>query len=258
VRIEYTAEDPDKIPDQKEIANQLEPVVEDAARVRLGETRLHDLFAGDLDILDAAAHARDARLGELQKSVADAKSPPEKADAQKTLEDAKAAFAVPMVGVHVEQPVLNPQFMTEVAGFYECNYAQIGRLNRLDDGRSRILYVLFGSCALLTIGLAVYGIKMTHKVAGPLYKITLYMGKMRDGRLDKVYNLRKGDQLVDFYEHFKTAHAGVVDLEKADIAQLQAVIAAADKAGVSGKSPEVDAALAEMRELLARKEKALE
>jgi len=40
---------------------------------------------------------------------------------------------------------------------------------------------------LLGIGRAVYGIKMTHKVAGPLFKITLYLNKMRDGRLDKVW-----------------------------------------------------------------------
>ena len=71
------------------------------------------------------------------------------------------------------------------------------------------------------LGLAIYGIKMTHKVAGPLFKVSLYLAKMRDGRFDKVYNLRKGDQLVDFYEHFKTAHAGVVQLEQDDIEQHQ-------------------------------------
>jgi hypothetical protein len=48
----------------------------------------------------------------------------------------------------------------------------------------------------------------------------------------------------------------VVDLEKADVEQLKAVIAAAD--GLAGKSPEVDAALAEMKTILARKEKSLE
>ena len=36
------------------------------------------------------------------------------------------------------------------------------------------------------LGLAVYGIKMTHKVAGPLFKVSLYLAKMRDGRFDKV------------------------------------------------------------------------
>jgi hypothetical protein len=71
------------------------------------------------------------------------------------------------------------------------------------------------------------GIKMTHKVAGPLYKVTLYLAKMRDGRYDKVYDLRKGDQLVEFYEHFKHAHAGVVALEQADVDRIAAALDAA-------------------------------
>ena len=76
---------------------------------------------------------------------------------------------------------------------------------------------------------------------------------MRDGRLDKVYNLRKGDQLVDFYDHFKTAHAGIVAMEQADIAQLKSVIAAAEAAGAGEH-----AAIVELRAILARKEKTLE
>jgi hypothetical protein len=149
-------------------------------------------------------------------------------------------------------------FAQRVAAHYECELRQAAKLDNLERGRQQILYVLFAACALLTIALAIYGIKMTHKVAGPLYKISLYMGKMRDGRLDTVYNLRKGDQLVDFYEHFKHAHAGVVGLEKADIERIKAVLAAADAAGIAGSSPEVDAALGDLRAILARKEKALE
>jgi hypothetical protein len=151
-----------------------------------------------------------------------------------------------------------PDFAQMVAAHYECELRQAAKLDALEAGRRQILYVLFAACALLTIALAIYGIKMTHKVAGPLYKISLYMGKMRDGRLDTVYNLRKGDQLVSFYEHFKQAHAGIVDLEKADIARIKAIVAAAEAAGVAGTSPEVDAALADLKAVLARKEKSLE
>ena len=105
---------------------------------------------------------------------------------------------------------------------------------------------------LLAFGLAIYGIKMTHKVAGPLFKISLYLAKMKEGRFDKVYNLRKGDQLVEFYDHFKAAHAGVVKLEQDDIAQLKALIAAAKAAGVGDHEVVV-----ELEALLARKEKSL-
>jgi hypothetical protein len=159
-----------------------------------------------------------------------------------------------------EAPVdpVPPDFAQEVAAHFECELRQAAKLDDLDAGRRTILYVLLVSCTVLVLGLAIYGIKMTHKVAGPLYKISLYMGKMRDGRYDKVYNLRKGDQLVDFYEHFKSAHAGVVELEHADIARLKAALAAAEAAGIAGSSPEVDAALSDLRGILARKEKSLE
>jgi hypothetical protein len=94
---------------------------------------------------------------------------------------------------------------------------------------------------------------MTHKVAGPLHKVSLYLAKMRDGRYDKVWNLRKGDQLVDFYEHFKGAHAGVVSIEKDDIAHIKTVIAAAEAAGAGDNE-----AVGELRTVLARKEKSIE
>src|SRR5437867_5091252 len=105
-------------------------------------------------------------------------------------------------------------------------------LDELERGSERIAWVLIATGPVFIFGLAIYGIKMTHKVAGPLFKVSLYLAKMRDGRLDKVYNLRKGDQLVDFYEHFKGAHAGVVTAEKDDVERIKQVIAAADAAGI--------------------------
>jgi hypothetical protein len=149
-------------------------------------------------------------------------------------------------------PTLPTDYADRIIAHYTCEMRQVGSIKALEAGRLRILYVLMATGLLLVIGLAVYGIKMTHKVAGPLFKVSLYLAKMRDGRLDKVWNLRKGDQLVDFYEHFKGAHAGIVHMEKDDITKLKDAIAAAEAAGVD------DAALGELRTLLARKEKSIE
>ncbi len=139
-----------------------------------------------------------------------------------------------------------------VVAHWSCEMRQAGALDDLERGHTRILLVLVVTSIGLLLGLAVYGINSTHKVAGPLFKVTLYLGKMREGRFDKVYNLRKGDQLVDFYNHFKTAHAGVVKLEREDLEQLRAVIAAAEAAGVEHD------VVGELRALVARKEKSLE
>lgn len=151
------------------------------------------------------------------------------------------------------EPKLPADFAQKSVAHWTCELRLTGKLDDLERGRRLILWVLIGTGLLLVLGLAVYGIKMTHKVAGPLFKVSLYLAKMRDGRFDKVWNLRKGDQLVDFYEHFKTAHAGVVDMQKADIAKLKQVIAAAEAAGAGGH-----ATVESLRAMLERKEKAIE
>lgn len=141
----------------------------------------------------------------------------------------------------------------KIVAHWTCHYKQKAKLGALERGRMRILLVLIVTGLLLVLGLAAYGIKMTHKVAGPLFKVGLYLGKMRNGRFDKVYNLRKGDQLVDFYEHFKHGHAGIVQMQKDDISRIKAVIAAAEQSGLGSH-----ATVVELREVVARKEKSLE
>jgi len=140
-----------------------------------------------------------------------------------------------------------------VVDHWKCELEIVSNVKRLEFGHTRILLVLIAAGILLVFGLAIYGIKMTHKVAGPLFKVQLYLAKMRDGRFDKVYDLRKGDQLVEFYGHFKQAHAGVVALETSDIDRLKKTIAAAEVAG-AGDHPSV----VELRAMLAKKEKAVE
>jgi nitrogen fixation/metabolism regulation signal transduction histidine kinase len=96
-----------------------------------------------------------------------------------------------------------------------------------------LVLLLVGFGVLLSIVLTVYGIVITHKVAGPLFKVTLYLDKIRDGKLGQVYNLRKGDELVDFFEHFKAAHDALRKQEEGDIELLSraaAKLSAADDA----------------------------
>jgi hypothetical protein len=152
---------------------------------------------------------------------------------------------------------LPPDYANVVAQHWTCTIDHAGKIDDLEQGKMLIFYVLLATGLLLISALAVYGIKTTHKVAGPLHKVTLYFQKMRDGRYDKVWPLRKGDQLVAFYDHFRQAHGGVVKLEHDDVDRIRALLDAAAAAGIAGKSPEVDAALADLRAALERKEKSL-
>ena len=146
-----------------------------------------------------------------------------------------------------------PNLGDRIVAHWTCELRQAATFDRLERGRMRILWAMIATGVMLVLGLAIYGIKMTHRVAGPLFKVSLYLSKMRAGRFDKVYNLRKGDQLVDFYDHFKHAHGGIVQMQRDDIARIAAVVSAAEAAG-AGAHP----AVAELREMLERKEKSIE
>ena len=117
--------------------------------------------------------------------------------------------------------------------------------------------LLVGLGLALSAGLFAYGIKMTHHVAGPLYKVSLYCDQVAAGKFAAVGNLRKGDQLVDFYEHFKQAYQAVRRQQEADVAALRATVTAADEAELAGRSPELAARLEDLRALLAAKEASL-
>lgn len=155
-------------------------------------------------------------------------------------------------------PTAGPGFLAAVLGHHQCRNEQVAKIADLRAGYQRIAVVMSLVGVVLIVGLFFYGIKMTHRVAGPLHKITLYFDKMRQGRLDQVYDLRKGDQLIEFYERFKAAHMGVKGMQEQDIVHLRAIVEAADTEGLASQSPSVAAALDELREVLARKEKSLE
>lgn len=114
--------------------------------------------------------------------------------------------------------------------------------------------VLIGVGLALSMGLFAYGIKMTHKVAGPLHKVALYCDKVAAGKFDTVYNLRRGDQLLEFYEHFKLAHGAVRERQERDVATLRAVVEAAEDGELAGRSEELAARLADLKTLLRAKE----
>lgn len=146
-----------------------------------------------------------------------------------------------------------PEFPAVVVANWICQTNNGAAMAALDRGRTFIVWELIAAGVVLIIGLAIYGLVMTHRVAGPLYKLSLYFAKMRDGRYEQIQNLRKRDQLVAFYDHFRSAHAGVIKMERDDVAQIQAMLAAAEASGVTDHE-----AIVELRAVLQRKEKSLE
>ena len=84
-----------------------------------------------------------------------------------------------------------------------------------------LVYTMVGAGVGLVVILSLYLVIMTHKVAGPLFKTSIYFDRMAQGRLTVVTPLRRGDMLQDFFEKFKEMHDAVRQRAIDDVAAME-------------------------------------
>ena len=101
-------------------------------------------------------------------------------------------------------------------------------LIRKKNNQRILIGVVFFSLIFIII-IFLYTIVLTHKVAGPLFKISNYFKKMENNDFSKIWPLRKGDQLQEFYKKFEQAHGAIVARKKEELALLHRILADMDK-----------------------------
>jgi hypothetical protein len=84
-----------------------------------------------------------------------------------------------------------------------------------------LVYKMIGLGVGLIVILSAYLVIMTHKVAGPLYKVAMYFDRMASGRLGNVTALRKGDMLQDFFGNFREMHEAVRKRMQTDVITME-------------------------------------
>jgi nitrogen fixation/metabolism regulation signal transduction histidine kinase len=121
------------------------------------------------------------------------------------------------------------------------------------QGMFILIGAMIGFSIIFLAAIFLYGIVLTHKVAGPLFKITRHMDEVREGKLKKVWPLRKGDQLVEFFDHFKKMHDALKERRAEEIQILQAIkegLADAEGEGVEGAAEQIDMLIQKKKESL--------
>lgn len=107
----------------------------------------------------------------------------------------------------------------------------------------------------LVLILSIYLVVMTHKVAGPLYKVSMYFDQMSRGRFAKVTPLRRGDMLQDFFSSFQETSEEMRKRMQADLDVMERAVKASRNANASGELAEavakLEAHVAERRKQLA-------
>lgn len=96
----------------------------------------------------------------------------------------------------------------------------------LESEDRALVYRMVGVGVGLVVILSLYLLIMTHKVAGPLYKVSMYFDRMAAGRLGQVTPLRQGDMLQDFYANFKDMHDAVRIRAQSDADAMERALAA--------------------------------
>jgi methyl-accepting chemotaxis protein len=112
----------------------------------------------------------------------------------------------------------------------------------------------------LALVLAVYGIVFTHKVAGPLFKAQRYFQSIAAGDLQRIPNLRKGDQLRDFWAEFRLMQESLRERAERDAEVIEGVIAAMEASADAHSSAKeaVQEQVDQLRALAVRVRNALE
>jgi hypothetical protein len=120
-----------------------------------------------------------------------------------------------------------------------------------------VLFGIIGFGVLLVMSIFASGIWITHKVAGPLFNMSRICARVRDHKLSpSLRQLRKGDELQEFYSAFRDMHEALRTRAAADVHTLAHAIAAVE--AVNPKQPALQEALAELRELRRQKEQSLD
>jgi nitrogen fixation/metabolism regulation signal transduction histidine kinase len=99
-----------------------------------------------------------------------------------------------------------------------------------------MLYTLVTALAAMVFLIGVLGIFITHKVAGPIYKMKLLLKQVADGKLKVAARLRKGDELQDFFDVFAHMVDSLRERQLREVEQLDGAISAAKGEGASEAS----------------------
>jgi len=95
---------------------------------------------------------------------------------------------------------------------------------RIERGYVRLAVLVVLALVLLVFGIGLAGVVVTHKVAGPVYKMKLLLGDLGRGQFRVVARLRKGDELQHFFDAFNDMAAQLGRRQEEEIQQIDGVI----------------------------------
>jgi hypothetical protein len=94
----------------------------------------------------------------------------------------------------------------------------------LQAGERTLVWSICATTTLLGTLLAFLGILITHRLAGPLYVMGMYIQQIREGRYPQVRPLRKSDEFRPLFERFQGAVEALRQRETEDAEKIEQIL----------------------------------
>jgi len=128
--------------------------------------------------------------------------------------------------------------------------------DKLATEDSKIMLYLIAFVIAIFLSLVIWGILITHRVAGPIFIISKYVDSISDGKIPETRPLRKKDELKEFFDKFSKMLDSLKERENVDIVAINDVLKTLE--GVkdilpSDKKSEIEREIGELNKIIDRK-----
>jgi nitrogen fixation/metabolism regulation signal transduction histidine kinase len=157
-------------------------------------------------------------------------------ESRSAAQESRNVSAVSRMNVHdlaLDAPDLVTEFNREADAYDNAMAAHekvvIAQQESLVRRQRWMLGSLVAALAVMVVLIGLLGIYFTHKVAGPVFKMTRLLAQVGSGNLRVEARLRRGDELKAFFDTFTQMVSGLRDFERRQLADVEAAVSALER-----------------------------
>jgi len=128
--------------------------------------------------------------------------------------------------------------------------------DKLATEDSKIMIYLIAFVIAIFLSLVIWGILITHRIAGPIFIISRYVDSIADGKIPETRPLRKKDELKEFFDKFSRMLDALKERENVDLVAINDTLKTLDNLKEiipQDKRGEIEREIAELNKIIERK-----
>jgi len=128
--------------------------------------------------------------------------------------------------------------------------------DKLASEDNKIMLYLVAFVIAIFLSLVIWGILITHRIAGPIFIISRYVDSITDGKIPETRPLRKKDELKEFFEKFNKMLESLKERENVDLVVINDTLKTLEGMKESipqDKRADIEREIGELNKLIERK-----